>query len=407
MSKIHLSHNKETLSWLFMSNVVKSCAQWGILVILIKFFTTEDVGYFTLAMALAAPVFMLTDMQLKSVLIVEPFGENDNFRTYQLIRFITTSLATIGLILYCVFFRDVNIIILIIIIYKAVESSIDILYGYLQKCDKMVLMSKLDIFKTFAALALCFIFAVCTKRIALCLSALVVVSLIFYVINNYFINREATFKFNPSIKEIIGIVKKSLPLGISVFFSSYIVNYPRIAIEGMYGPSFLAYFGAYSYLAIGVFQVYIPLQIFLRQRLSIAYQNNDKKDFINKIKKTIILLILYGIFTFSALYLFGDFVIQLIYDENYLEYSSVLLLLIIAQTIVSVWNIISIAVLSFNIYTKQAFISIGVLAAVILFTNPLIRSFGIYGGGYVSIMAAVLSLICYSSIFYKKIKTWK
>ena len=95
-----INSSKRILLWLALSNIIKSLSQWGILVILVKFFSTEDVGGYTFGLAIAAPIFMLSDMQLKSVLVVEPVTEFDNFRVYQIIRFISTSIATGGLIIY-------------------------------------------------------------------------------------------------------------------------------------------------------------------------------------------------------------------------------------------------------------------------------------------------------------------
>ena len=401
-----LTHDSRTIVWLTLSNIIKSLSQWGILVILIKFFSTEEVGYFTLAMALTAPVFMLTDMQLKSVMIVEPLGENDNFRTYQTIRLFTTLFATIGLIIYCIFAKNANKIILAIILYKAVESNIDILYGYLQKCDKMVLMSKLDILKTATAITSCAIVAFFSNDIVISLSSLFVVSSIYFVINNFNINRLAKFKWRIKIEDVVDIVKKSFPLGVSVFFSSYIINYPRISIESICGTEFLAYFGSYSYLAIGMFQIYVPLQIFLRQRLSKCYQNNNRAEFISRVNKTVLALIALGVLIAIGFWLFGSFLIRILYEPSYLEYSDVMYSLILSQTLTSISGIIAIAVLSFNIYTRQAFISLGVLAVVLIACPIFITHFGIYGGGYISIIASALSLICYGSIYFSKIRKW-
>ena len=386
--------------------MVKSLSQWGILVILIKFFSTEDVGYFTLAMALAAPIFMLTDMQLKSVLVVEPFGEDDNFRTYQTIRFFTTAIATAGLILYCIFAKNANKIIIIIILYKAVESSIDILYGYLQKCDKMILMSKLDILKTLSAVTMCTLFAFLSNSIIIALSSLFLVSILYYIINNIQVNQLAKLKWRIDGRNVVNIIKKSLPLGISVFFSSYIINYPRISIESICGTEFLAYFGAYSYLAIGMFQIYVPLQIFLRQRLSKYYQTDNKKEFVYKVNKTIFALLAFGGILMIGFWLLGDYVINLLYADSYLEYSGVMYSLIVSQTLTSISGIIAIAVLSFNIYTRQVFISIGTLGVVFITCPYLIGRFGVYGGGYVSIIASVVFLTCYYSIYTSRLRKW-
>lgn len=407
MIRIASKHNVQTLSWLTISNIVGSLSQWCLLIILVKFFSTEDVGYFTYGMALAAPVFMLTDMQMKSVLIVEPFGENDNFRTYQLIRFFTTTFATIGLITYSVLFREVNWIILIVITYKASESLTDILNGYLQKCDRMIWMSKLAICKTITALSMTFILTLILQQVVTTLSSLVIVSLIYYLIINRYINRIVSLRFAPKWSEILDIVKKSLPLGISVFLGSYITNFPRLTIESLEGPEMLAYFGAYSYLAIGLFQIHVPIQIFLRQRLSVDYQNNDIKGFTRKVNTSVLGFICLGSIIFLILLFGGKFIIKIIYNESYYEYFDVLLWLLISQTMLSVTNVFSISILSFNVYTRQAFISGSALAVVILLSNFLIGKYSIYGACYISIIAACISFLSYSFIYYKRLTKWK
>ena len=329
-------HNIKTLSWLTLSNILGSLSQWFLLIILVKFFSTTDVGYFTYGMALSAPIFMLSDMQLKSVLIVEPTGEKDNFRTYQLIRFLTTTIATLGLITYYIIFKEVNWIVLIVILYKASQSLTDILSGYLQKIDKMIWLSKLGICKTFSTLALTLFMTLAIREIETTLLSLVIVSLLFYFILNWQINKIVALRFSPTLHEILDIIKKSIPLGISVFMGSYITNYPRLTIENLEGAEMLAYYGAYSYLAIGMFQIHIPIQVFLRQRLSKSYQNSNYKDFTRKVNFSIIGFVLLGILILSILFAFGHHIIRIIYNDSYNQYFDVLLWLIISQTILSV-----------------------------------------------------------------------
>lgn len=405
-----ISNNKnaKTLSWLITSNIIKSLSQWILLVILIKFFTTEDVGYFTLGMAITAPIFMLSEMQMKSVLVVEPENGIDYYKTYLAIRFVSTALALIGLILYCIFFREVNWILLAVVIYKSVESLIDIQYGYYQKKDDMIWMSKIDICKTTFTISACFIVTVIFHDIGSSLISIIIVSALFYLANSMYIKHRLTSELTPiSFRTAVGIIKKSLPLGISVLFVSYITNYPRIAIEGYCGPEMLAYFGAYSYLAIGVFQISAPIQTYLRQRLSSYFQNCDLKNFSKSIHLAIIAFISIGIGLIFLFFMMGDIIIKKIYNESYLPYKNVIFVLFTSQLLMAISGIYSTAVLSFNIYTKQAFISGGIFLVVLLISDSLIKNNGIFGGAYVSVIAAFISLSCYMFIYIKRIRKWE
>ncbi|WP_455509158.1 lipopolysaccharide biosynthesis protein [Butyricimonas paravirosa] len=404
----YITESKKTLLWLVLSNIVKSLSQWGILVILVKFFPAESVGYYTLGLAITAPIFMLSDMQLKSVLVVEPETGFDNFAVYQIIRLISTGVATTGLIIYNILFQEINWIIFAVIIYKAMESLIDILYGYLQKKDKMVWMSKSDIVKTFLSVLVCFLVTMWLHRIVTSLISIVFVSIMLYVIDCIYIKGQFVINIDKaSLKKILEIVKKSFPLGISVLFTSYITNYPRITIEGYCGPEMLAYFGAYSYLVIGIFQIQTPIQTFLRQRLSKNFHNSNVKAFKSKVNRTIVGFIAIGFLFLVSFYFVGNTILKVLYKETYIEYSDVIYYLIGAQLLMSVSSIYATAILSFNIYTKQAFISFGIFIIVFLCSRFLISNYGIYGGGYISIIAAVVSVICYMSIYLNRLNKWQ
>lgn len=403
-----INHNYKTISWLVASNIIKSFAQWGILVILIKFFAAVDVGYFTLGLALSAPIFMLSEMQMKSVLVVEPEDGHDYFKTYLFIRFIATIFAVTTLVVYCVFFRDFNWILIAVILYKAIESLIDILYGYMQKKDDMISMSKIDISKTCLTIIFCLLSTLLLQKIFTTILSIIFVSSLFYFIcfvylKKYLIHKLERFSWIAT-KDI---VKKSFPLGISVLFTSYITNYPRIVIESNCGAEMLAYFGAYSYLAIGVFQVNIPLQTYLRQRLSICFQKNNKQDFMSKIYKTICAFIFLGTVVFLAFYFIGDVIIKIIYEESYIEYKDVIYSLFLSQTFLCLSSVFAIAVLSFNIYSRQAVISFFILTVVVICSSFMINRFGIYGAGYISLIASLLSFVSYATLFYTRYVKWK
>ena len=239
------------------------------------------------------------------------------------------------------------------------------------------------------------------------IASLIIVSLCFVLINWLYLFKNIKVNAcSPIWSRIIDILKKCFPLGVSVLLLSYITNYPRIVIGEACGVEMLAYFGAYSYLVIGVFQVSNPLQTLLRQRLSLHYQNSNKKAFVSKIKRSVLGLALFGIAFIVAYYMFGKWVISILYKDSYVEYSGVAMFLAISQMLLSISGIFATAVLSFNIYTKQVFISTGILIVVVCFTGSLINQYGIYGGAYVSIIAAVLSLSCYSYLFANNMKRW-
>ena len=402
-----IGHNKTTLVWLMTGNLVKSLTQWGLLVLLIKYYTTKEVGIFTYALALASPVFVLTNMQLKSLLVVEPQGETNYFRIYHAVRCMTSGLTFIGLMVYSIISSHLGWIVVGVFLYKVVESLIDIIYGYYQKNDMMIWMSKFDIAKTVIVLLACLITTIVLRKIEFTLLSLVITSAFFYGIIYYDVNKLFYKQDSLCWTKIYEIVKKAFPLGVSICIASYMTNYPRLAMQHICGPEMLAYFGAYAYLVAGIFQINIPFHIFLRQRLSTSYQHSDIRDFRRKVNLSILFFIGMGAFLAIVFLLGGERIISILYNKEYAVYSDVLIVLIIAETINRISGILSTAVLSFNIYTKQAIISGFSFAVVVLLSGVMISKYGIWGGGYLCIVAALMLTGCYGYIYLKKLKAWR
>src|SRR4051794_16358727 len=58
---------RANFTWTFVGNVIYAACQWGMLVVLAKVARPETVGNFALALAVTAPVIMLTNLQLRAV----------------------------------------------------------------------------------------------------------------------------------------------------------------------------------------------------------------------------------------------------------------------------------------------------------------------------------------------------
>lgn len=394
----------KTLGWLIVSNIVKSASQWLLLIIFVKFFTDEDVGYYTYGMAIAAPIFMFSEMQLKSIFVVEPSTSVLGFPVYNFVRIGSVFLATIGLIGYCIIKDKINWIVILVIIYKSVESLIDILYGYLQRENRMVWMSHSDIVKSVLTLLLCFTLSWWFNKINIAIIGTIFASITMYVVDiSYITNSCHNEKCTITLSKIVGVLKRGLPLGISVLFSSYITNYPRIAVEGLLGPDMLAYFGAYSYMSIGLFQIQIPVQTYLRQKLSNYFQSGQMVHFKRLMNKSIGAFLLYGVACIIGFSIVGESVIDILYKESYVSQSNVMYLVLLGQLLTCLTGLYSIAILSFNIYTKQVFITAIAFIVVFLSSNYMIKCYGLTGAGLESVIAGIVSLLAYASLYYKRV----
>src|SRR4051794_5754943 len=78
--------------WTFVGNVVYSSSQWGILILLAKLGTPEHVGQYSLGVAICTPVFMFTNLQLRSIQASD-VNRKCSFGDYLGFRLLATAIA--------------------------------------------------------------------------------------------------------------------------------------------------------------------------------------------------------------------------------------------------------------------------------------------------------------------------
>lgn len=100
--------------------------------------------------------------------------------------------------------------------------------------------------------------------------------------------------------------------------------------------------------------------------------------------------------------IFRKFIINILYKPSYIEYSYVLVWLFLGQLLTCIAGFYSIAILSFNIYTKQIFITGLAFSIVFLTSKYIIQDFGLVGASIESIIAGAVSLFSYFVIYLKR-----
>src|SRR5215211_4678278 len=135
--------------WTFIGNGLYAAAQWGMLTVIAKIGNPEMVGQFALGFAIAAPVMLFSNLNLRGVQATDAkylyrFGD------YLALRLITTILALVviwGITFFTGYRRETALVILLIALAKAFESVSDVFYGLLQQREYMDRIAKSMIIK--------------------------------------------------------------------------------------------------------------------------------------------------------------------------------------------------------------------------------------------------------------------
>ena len=240
-----------TFAWTLAGNVIYAGCQWGMISVLAKLGSTTAVGQFALALAITAPIFMLTNLALRSVEATDARSEF-GFGHYFTLRITSTSLAlaailaTVTLLGYD---KKVSAVIVLIGLAKAVESVSDVIAGLLQKherLDQVAISMMLKGGLSIVAFGATFYYlrSVAAACVALVLAWLSVFLVYDLRLANNLLGRHARF-FDFSIGKLSQLAKLSLPLGIVAALSSFNFNIPRYAIQHYRGASELGIFSAW------------------------------------------------------------------------------------------------------------------------------------------------------------------
>ncbi len=321
---------RSNLSWTLAGNVIYSGCQWGMISALAKFGSAAVVGSFALGLAITAPVFMFTNLQLRAVQATDARSEFA-FADYFTLRVFASlsGLFVIGLIVALARYDfETGSVILLVGAAKTIETLGDVVAGLLQKAERLDRVSiSLMLRGGFSLAAFAATYRVSHSLIAAVSAIVAVWSCVFllYDLRQARIlirKRDRFFVFRWARLKRLAIV--SAPLGIVMTLISLNVNIPRYVLERFGGSEELGVFASLAYLIVAINLVVNALSQSVITRLSVLFCESRLREFSRLVLKLsmfgavmiatgVPLSLLFGRTLLSILYRpeYGDHVITL------------------------------------------------------------------------------------------------
>ncbi|MBA3942951.1 MAG: oligosaccharide flippase family protein [Herpetosiphonaceae bacterium] len=351
---------RTNFSWTFIGNIVYAACQWGMLIVIAKIGTPELVGQFALGLAITAPVFMFTNMQMRAAQSTDAKREYV-FGDYLGVRLMSSvvALLMITAITFVSGYRGATaLIILIMGLAKGCESVSDVFYGLLQQHERMDRVASSMMLKGGLSLAALASAMYLTKSIVwalLCLTLTWVVTLLFYdarkalltlqevaqhrLSSERELQTEVIFKPRWSLKTTVRLLRLTFPLGMTMLLLSLNVNIPRYFIEHSLGSRQLGIYAALSYLLVAESTVVSALGQAAGPRLSQYYAAHNTREFNLLSMRLLGLTGLLSTLAVVIVLLGGRPILRLLYSPEYAEHWQVFAWLVLAG---GLWSIASI-----------------------------------------------------------------
>lgn len=393
--------------WTLIGTLSFAFSQFGILMIISNFGRIEDLGNYTLGLALSAPLMLFSNLQIGQLLIANYKG-GGGFFLFKRTLFFSLSFGIIILSLFSLIYVIILskkwyllFVIIILGIIKSVDSMSDLYLAYSQKSLEI---RRIGIVKLVRSLinftSFVLIFHICENLIlALVFQLLTSISRYHLFDKKKIKIMETEEKFDfISIKKLYLI---GLPLGFVALINSLNANLNSYFLDIYTDISLVAVYNTLSYLFVLGNIIISPLTMYAAPVISKTIYYREKEIFIKKIKS--FCLICMGIFTilFLLTNLIGPNIISLVFNEEISNYAYLLMPMSVALLLNFLTAIFNTAIIALKLIKIQPFVNMGITVIALLVGTYLVREFSILGSIYLIILiSGIQTLVSFSILKY-------
>ncbi len=346
---------RRNVLWTLSANTIYALTQWGMLVALAKLTASEIVGQFGIAYAIGAPVIMFANLYLRQIQATDA-REEYLFGHFLALRLSTSAvafLAITAIALVTGYPWPTKLIIIAVGLAKVLEAWEDIIYGLLQKHERMDRMSISIITKAFLELFIMSLAVFATRGLMAGIIGLMLVRFLLIitydrhsvqmVIGSSHLTAQHDLPGKETGWEIFrpvwsrSILRRltwlALPVAIAVSLNSLNANIPRYFISHYLTDQNLGIFVALSYILVGGNMVIMALGLSLSPRLSKYYVQMNRARFRRLVLQGSFIVILLGLAGVAGVRLLGREFLTIVYSSEYANHVKVLSILVLAATL--------------------------------------------------------------------------
>ncbi len=380
---------KKNFIWNILGTGLNAFNSLFFMIVVTRINGLDNAGIFTIAFSTACIIYFL-GVYAGRIYQVTENDRSINEKEYITNRLITTVLMIIIVVIF-VLFKRYNIfkcsIFILLTLYKALEAFSDVIYGILQKNEKLEIVGKSLFYKSLISIIAFTIIDILTKNMIFsCLGIIItnVILILFYDLKKgkEYINNSSKIDKN----NIFKIFKSGFFTFAIAILGVYVLNAPKYAIDNYLSNDFQTIFGIIAMPAtvIGLVAQFL-IHPYLNQLVKL-YENNDYKSFKKLVFKLILMVIVFGCFATVMAFLVGTQVLGIVYGIQLDLYKYALSLIIISATLYTIGTIYSSILITVRVTLPQFIIYLMVSVFACLISNILTKKLEIEG--------AVLSYFC-------------
>ena len=384
--------------WFTMGTACFALATLVMTIVISRILGETQAGMFSVGLSIAQWLVTIAYFEIRTFQVTDVRNEY-SFKYYLTLRILMCIITFLASIVYVVFNNyDIQkvIIILLVCLYKISDSIADTFEGEFQKEDRIDISGKSEFYRVFFSILVLVIAVAVSKNLILSLIIMNVVAYGMIVLLDISIAvKRVSVRMTGDMKRLWKLVKMCIPLAVSTFLSTYIINSSKLSVDRVLGDEAQLYYTAVFMpnMVINLFSgiIFKPMQT----AMAVNYYEKKYKNFWHIISKMILIITGFTFVCEVGAYVLGIPVLSWLYGVNLKEYKLTLLLLLLCGGINAI-NIIFYYVLA--IMRKQKYMTILYIIVCLvsfLIMDTMTGKMGLMGAslGYlilVSLLAALL-----------------
>lgn len=376
---------RSNFAWTFVGNVLYAGCQWGMLSTLAKLGSPSIVGEFTFGLAVSAPVFMFTNLQLRAVQATDVNAEY-GFANYFTLRLLTTLLGLILIAAILPFSRTsfaLGIVVLLVAVSKCIECMSDVTAGLLQKEERL---ERVAISQIVRGIGSVLVFSLTFARFHNLAVSVAVASgvwlavLVFYDVPNAraLMGTDAPF-FHFDLRALSHLALLGLPLGWVATFASLTVNTPRYFLQHYRGLADQGIYASLSYLVVVINLIVVALSVSVTTRLAHLFAEGDHRHFVLLLTKLSALGGLTAAAGVPLTFLVGRPLLTFLYGREYADHVGLLSLFVVIAGIGTIGSFVFCGLTAARSFRAQVPIFLVAVLVGVAGAAVLVPRFGLTG----------------------------
>jgi O-antigen/teichoic acid export membrane protein len=396
-----LNNNRSKLSWSLGGNIVYAITQWLIITVIARFGSAEDLGIYSLGLAITAPVVLFFSFQLRTILATDIKNQYD-FPQYLGSRIIHLTFSFVLVIPISIFYSEDFKTILVIIIMglvKYIEALSDICMGYFQKEGKVDLIGKSQLYRGISTSVTVIIIYIFSNNIIFSCLGLLIVMVLRYILFDLKKLRTITDVspiFNNSWFELMLM---TLPLGVSSLIGSLNTNIPRYFLDHFWGVEEVGIFSALYFILIAGNMLITPISLLAAPRIANAYNKGTVSQFVKiNMKLSFIVTVLFILF-FLVVITEGELLLTIFFGEKYAAYINSFIIISFSMLFGFIATFLALSIVAARVLKIHSIINFFVLLVTLIASYFCIKDYSIIGASYALLISRFFQMLFSLGLF--------